>query len=282
MLAAFSARFSKRPRRSGAPAPGRIASADSTQTVAAPQVARPHATLPLQHTAARSFRTREKRARRIDLTIALAVSAVAHGAIALMPGEEKQMPRSAEAPPIAAEAITFDLPEPEETPVEVTDSEPAETPLAEFAPPMQADLPSIVTVDSFVQPMQPPAPSGISTDVAMLVVPPTAPIGQGGAAPKLFDIAELDRVPNRIRTGPLNYPREFLRSRTEGDVVLLVIIDPNGRVRVDRVLESTHPDFTRAAVTAAELSLYESPKKGGAAVSAQYTLRVPFRLAEGF
>lgn len=214
--------------------------------------------------------------------IALLVSASAHAAIALMSGEEKPSATVAEAAPPAVEVVVFDMPEPEEVPVEISDTEPAETPLAEFAPPMQADLPSLVSVDSFVQPMQPPAPSGISTDVNMLVVPPTASIGQGGAAPKLFDIAELDRVPNRIRTGPLNYPNEFLRSRTEGDVVLLVIIDPRGRVEVGRVIESTHPEFTRAAVTAAELSLYESPKKGGVAVSAQYTLRVPFRLAEGF
>ena len=60
---------------------------------------------------------------------------------------------------------------------------------------------------------------------------------------------------------------------------LLVVIDPIGHVKVIQVLESTHPEFTRAAITAAEQSLYESPRKGGAAVSARYTLRVPFRLA---
>jgi periplasmic protein TonB len=160
----------------------------------------------------------------------------------------------------------------------VENSEEADTPPAEFAPPMQADLPSLVTVDSFVQPLQPPVPSGISTDMDMMAVPKAVSIGSGAGAPKLFEITELDRVPNRIRTGLLNYPQEFRRSRKEGDVHLLVVIDPTGHVRVAKVLESTHPEFTRAAVSAAEQSVYESPRKGGAAVSAQYTLRVPFRL----
>lgn len=226
----------------------------------------------------RTWNRLHKRDRRLNFAIAIAVSVGAHVGLVLT-GEHAEKP--AAAPQVAAQPVQIEMiemPELEETPVEVTDAEAADTTPAEFAPPMQADLPSLVTVDSFVQPMQPPAPSGISTDMNMMAVPTTIAVGQGANAPKLFEISELDRVPNRIRTGLLNYPQEFRRSRKEGDVLLLVVIDPTGHCRVDRVLESTHPEFSRAAVTAAEQSLYESPKKGGVAVSARYTLRVPFRL----
>lgn len=228
-----------------------------------------------------TFRTWNKlhnRDRRVGFAVAIAVSVAAH--VGLLLTGESTTKVVTKGPELArtAEVIAFEMPEPEETPVEVEDSAPADTQPAEFAPPMQADLPSLVSVDSFVQPMQPPVPSGVSTDMNMMAVPTTIAVGSGGTAPKLFEIAELDRVPNRIRTGLLNYPQEFRRSRKEGDVHLLVVIDPAGHVRVAKVLESTHPEFTRAAVSAAEQSLYESPRKGGVAVSAQYTLRVPFRL----
>lgn len=231
--------------------------------------------------AARAWRStaqRNKRTRRFDFAIAISASVAAHVGLLMLSDEPGKTTAPAQPPATVLEALVFEMPEPEETPVDITDSEPPDAPAAEFAPPMQADLPSIVSVDSFVQPMQPPVASGLATDIGMMVVPTTVAIGHGGNAPKLFEIAELDRIPNRIRTGMLSYPQEFRRSKKEGTVVLLVVIDPTGHVKVDRVLESTHPEFARAATTAAEQSLYESPRKGGAAVSARYTLRVPFRL----
>lgn len=276
VLARFSARFGTRRRYPSAHAPGAFAPSEISDAVAT-SLTRP---VP-ENLPRRSARHQEKRTRRRDLAIAVIVSALAHGALAWLP---EDTPPAADTSAHAREPVeiaVIEMPEFEETPIDVAENEPSDIAPAEFAPPMQADLPSLVSIDSFVQPMQPPAPAGISTDASMLVVPPTVQIGHGGNAPKLFDMAELDRVPNRIRTGPLSYPQEFLRSRTEGDVVLLLVIDSSGRVKVDRILESSHPEFTRAAVKAAELSLYESPIKGGVAVSARYTLRVPFRLAGG-
>lgn len=235
-------------------------------------------------TAGYTFRTwnqLHRRNRRIHFAIAIAVSVAAHVGLIVMPEDTVKVAVASAEPAKAVEVIVFDIPEPEETPVEIEDSEPADTPVAEFAPPMQADLPSIVSVDSFVQPMQPPVASSLDTDLGMLVVPTHVPIGQGANTPKLFEISELDRVPNLIRSGTLNYPPEFLRSRTEGYVVLLVVVDPNGRVKVSRVLQSTHPEFSRAATHAAESSLYEKPRKGGVAVSASYTLKVSFSLPPG-
>lgn len=275
--AATAARLAKLRRHPG-PVPDSDTAPESTALSTNSQITPPTS---LGATSGYTFRTwtrLHKRDRRLDFSVAIAVSVAAHIGIALM-GDEPAKTRVTSMPaaqPVAIEAI--EMPEPEETVVDVEDIEPSETPPAQFAPPMQADLPSIVTVDSFVQPLQPPVASGISTDLDMMVVPTTVAVGQGGNVPKLFEITELDRVPNRIRTGMLTYPQEFRRSRKEGDVLLLVVIDPSGRCRVDKVLESSHPEFSRAAITAAEQSVYESPKKGGMAVSARYTLRVPFRM----
>jgi protein TonB len=275
--AATPARFASRRRH-----PGPVQATDTAPGSSTTPL-RVHATSPSGDlaTTGYTFRTWNRlhaRNRRIHFAIAIAISVAAHVGLVLSGEGSKKVAVASTQAARAVEIVTFDMPPPEETPVEVEDSEQSDTPPAEFAPPMQADLPSLVTVDSFVQPLQPPVPSGISTDMDMMAVPKTVAIGTGNAAPKLFEIAELDRVPNRIRTGLLNYPQEFRRSRKEGDVHLLVVIDPTGHVRVAKVLESTHPEFTRAAVAAAEQSVYEAPRKGGAAVSAQYTLRVPFRL----
>jgi len=226
----------------------------------------------------RTWNQLHQRNRRIHFAIAIAVSVAAHIGLIVMPEDRATVAEAKVEPATPVEVIAFDMPEPEETPVEVEDAEQADTPVAEFAPPTQVDLPSIVSVDSFVQPMQPPVPSGLETDLGMLVVPTHVSIGQGGNAPKLFEISELDRVPNLIRNGTLTYPPEFLRSRTEGYVVLLVVVDSTGHVKVSRVLQSTHPEFSRAATRAAESSLYEKPRKGGVAVSVSYTLKVSFTL----
>lgn len=230
--------------------------------------------LPARETFAQS----QKRSRRFDLSVAVLVSVGAHFSLVLLSQESEAVVATVEAPAPMIEITVLEMPVFDEPPVEVSDSEPTDAQPIEFAPPMQADLPSFVSVDSFVQPMQAPVPSGISTDIGMLTVPPRTQIGQGGNVPKLFDIADLDRVPNRLRTAAPNYPMQFRRARVEGDVVLLVIIDETGRVRVDRIISATNQDFAEAARSAAEQCRYEAPIKGGVRVSARYTLRVPFRL----
>ena len=61
-------------------------------------------------------------------------------------------------------------------------------------------------------------------------------------------------------------------------VVLLIIIDQNGRVSVDKVVESSVREFEQAAITAAEQCVFEPPMKGGQPVRARYRMQVPFRL----
>jgi protein TonB len=94
----------------------------------------------------------------------------------------------------------------------------------------------------------------------------------------IFDVKDLDKPPSRTKTVTPAYPPELKRARVQGTVVLLIIIDQNGRVSVDKVLESSAREFESAAVTAAEQCLFEPPMKGGQAVRARYRMQVPFRL----
>lgn len=94
----------------------------------------------------------------------------------------------------------------------------------------------------------------------------------------IFEVRDLDRTPRVIRQGRLEYPFELKRERIEGFVRLKVIIDERGRVRVAEVLEASHRAFVRAAVQAAEDSLFETPTRNGQAVRAYYILPIRFSL----
>ena len=62
--------------------------------------------------------------------------------------------------------------------------------------------------------------------------------------------------------------------------MLLVMIDEQGRVSVEKVIDSTHAGFERAAIEFAEASKFESPRKNGEIVKAQFKMPVKFDLRE--
>ncbi len=95
---------------------------------------------------------------------------------------------------------------------------------------------------------------------------------------EIFDVRDLDKPPARIKTVPPTYPLELKRARVQGTVVLLLIIDQDGRVTVDSVVEADVREFIQPAIAAAEQCIFESPTRGGQKVRARYTMRVPFRL----
>lgn len=94
----------------------------------------------------------------------------------------------------------------------------------------------------------------------------------------IFDVSDLDRVPRRTKTVPAIYPIDLKRARVQGEVTLIVVIDPNGNCKVERVAESTHREFVAPAIAAAEQCVYEPPQKDGQTVRARYSMRVPFRI----
>ena len=96
----------------------------------------------------------------------------------------------------------------------------------------------------------------------------------------VFKLHELDRIPNVLKSGRLRYPGHLLRRGLEGKVKLLVLIDERGTVKVQEVINSSHPDFVEPSIRAAEESTYEPPLRNGKNVKVQFFLPLEFMLSE--
>ena len=88
----------------------------------------------------------------------------------------------------------------------------------------------------------------------------------------------LDRRPGVLKRGALQYPTELRRDRITGMVKLKVMIYEDGSVRVQSVVESTHKGFEKAAIRAAEDSVFERPMRNGKPVRTTFYLPIQFKL----
>ncbi len=219
-----------------------------------------------------------------DLIIALAVSAVLH--VGTLFGEYL-FDKKAPPPPKRQEEAIIELmemppPPPEEEPElqETSDEAPAE--VAELAPPMAADLPSVVTIDSFVQKLQPPPPPGLERPTGNITIPTGRPntgnIGQG--MKDLFDLANLDQAPQaRIQAKP-NYPFEMRRAGITGDVLVGFIVNSNGDVVEATAIKSSQREFEAAAIQAVSKWKFKPGRKGGKAVNTRMQVPIVFSITD--
>lgn len=104
--------------------------------------------------------------------------------------------------------------------------------------------------------------------------------GLGGEAEisEIFAIPFLDSRPRLLESVRIKYPREMLDRGVEGEVLLDVIIDTDGRVEVVGVISSTNPEFAHCAAEGVSKFVYEIPLKNGKPVRARFALPVPFRI----
>ncbi len=93
-----------------------------------------------------------------------------------------------------------------------------------------------------------------------------------------FELDSLDKIPRRLNSVKINYPRDLLRRGVEGEVKLNVIIDEYGTVDVESVEFSSDKKFESAAVSAASKLKYEVPMRGGKPVRARFVLPIPFKI----
>ena len=200
-----------------------------------------------------------------DLIIGFVVSIGIHAGFLFGFGEggEEERVVSEEAPTMELVEMPEIEPEPPEEIVEGDASE--EVPL-EFAPPMQADVPSTVTVDSFVQPMQPPPPPSAPVAHGAVTIPVhrTAPTTK---LANLFDIKDLDQIPQPTYQAQPNYPYELKQQGVTGTVVLGFVVDSTGKVRDIYVVRSSNPGFERPAIEALEKWRFRAGKKTGKTVN---------------
>jgi periplasmic protein TonB len=220
---------------------------------------------------------------RREVTIAFLVSIALHGAIA---GSsyflKKPAPPLAVDPAVPTIEINLPPPEPEEPlPAEATVADDA--PSAESIAPTLMDTPSaVIDPGAFVQKLTPPPPPGIDRPTAISALPSTrlGTVGGGlsGALGEIFDLKSLDRpLEPRFRPPP-QYPGDMKRSSIEGQVVVELVINAEGRVVSAKVISSTNPGFDDAAIAGVMRWTFKPPTVGGRAVSAKARAPIPFTL----
>lgn len=212
---------------------------------------------------------------RRDLIIGIIASALIHGGLF----GTSFLPEKPQPPAPVEEVPTIELMEMPELEIELEEivetDEPVEIP--EFAPPMQTDVPQLVTVDSFVQPIQPPPPENMKPVTGVVSIPTARQTGLGKGI-EVFDINKLDQPPvPKFRAKP-QYPFEMRRAGITGEVVVEFIVDANGDVRNAFAVRSTQRDFEQAAVQAVSKWKFRPGKKGGRAVNTRMQVPIVFTL----
>lgn len=115
-------------------------------------------------------------------------------------------------------------------------------------------------------------------------VPPTPP-APAPATDFIPDESMVEERPSLIREGLEStmeryYPTIMRDSRTNGRVVIELIVDENGRVRENsaRVVETTHPAFGDAALRAVQRFRFRPAKMGGVAVPVRVTIPINWQV----
>jgi protein TonB len=99
--------------------------------------------------------------------------------------------------------------------------------------------------------------------------------GEGGEEiDRIFSLSDLDQEPRVIFQRTPNYPPELRRSKRQGKVIVVFLVDTRGRVINPRVEKSTDPAFERAALDAIKQWRFEPGTRNGEKV--QFKMRQPF------
>jgi protein TonB len=90
-----------------------------------------------------------------------------------------------------------------------------------------------------------------------------------------FSMAEIDQKPRAVFQGSPSYPPEMRGKGIVGEVVLIFIVDTEGKVTNERVESSSHPAFVKPALNAVKKWKFEAGVHAGKRVPCK--MRVPIR-----
>jgi protein TonB len=213
---------------------------------------------------------------RRDLIIGVVVAFAIIGGTAgigewLKPHAQKAAPQAKEIvlqlkmPPIPPDEP--DVKEPEDIP----------TPVADFAPPMLNDVPQVVQIDSFVQKMEPPPPEGLHPVTGVINIP-QGRLAAGSGMGQIFDLSQLDQIPQAKVQGRPLYPFEMRRAGITGSVTVEFIVEKTGAVRDAFAVKSTQREFEPEAIKAVMRWKFTPGKRQGAAVATHMRVDIVFSL----
>ena len=213
---------------------------------------------------------------RRDLFIGFIISLAIHGGIASV-GKPAPKPKQKEEPPPTIQIWEIPKIEPDEPEKVEANDEPV-TPV-DFAPPMQTDVPQVVTPESFTQVIQPPPPEGLKPAGGVLVIPGNRTSGIGKGI-QVFDVNTLDKIPGaKFQTKP-QYPFEMRRAGIGGEVLVDFIVTDKGTVINAYALKSSQREFEASAVAAVSKWTFTPGKKSGKYVNTRMQVPIVFNLNE--
>jgi len=172
------------------------------------------------------------------------------------------------------QVIKIEMPKLEPDEPDVNEDQQQQVP-QEITPPMQSDVPQVVTPESFVQQIEPPPPDLSALSKNIVKIPENRNPLQGI---EVFDISKLDQVPSaRFQARP-QYPFEMRRAGISGEVLVDFIVDTNGDVRTAFAVHSSQREFESAAVQAVSKWKFRPGRKGGHAVFTHMQVPIVFTL----
>ncbi len=213
---------------------------------------------------------------RRDLIIGILVAVLIHGGLAgigewLKPHAVKAVKQEED------KTIALKMPPIEPDEPDVKDPEDTPTPVVDFAPPMQADVPQIIQVDSFVQQIQPPPPEGLTPLTGMIDIP-QGQLHAGAGLGQIFDLSQLDQIPTATVQGRPLYPFDMRRAGITGTVTVEFIVEKTGTVRDPFAVKSTQREFEAEAVKAVSKWKFKPGMRGGAPVTTRMRVDILFSL----
>ena len=210
--------------------------------------------------------------------LAVLVSAGAH-ALLLWGGG----PRTVSKPTVVAheerivQMVMPPIEDDKEEPVEELDAV-DEAPAVEV--PRLVDLPSAVSLNSFVQPLEMSSALQTSVDASKLTSIPVR-IATGGTRPgaglkNLFDISQLDRVPEPIAQPEPIFPANLRKDVDHAEVTVEFIVDTKGFTRDVHVIATTHTGFNQAAIDGVSRWRFRAGMKDGRKVNTRVHIPIRF------
>ena len=95
-----------------------------------------------------------------------------------------------------------------------------------------------------------------------------------GGTDALFNLGDLDQRPRPVYRKMPNYTQD-MRRNAPGEVVIIFIVNKDGRVEEAKVQRSSHPAFERAALAAIKQWKFEPGKRDGEPV--RFRMKQPFK-----
>lgn len=172
--------------------------------------------------------------------------------------------------------IEIKMPPIEPDPPEPQDQD-QETP-PDITPPMQTDVPQIVTDTSFVQQLEPPPPENLQMNKGVITIPKGEHNFNGM---KVFDLKNLDQQPEKRYTPAPVYPFDMHAQGVTGTVVVAFLVDQNGDVQQAYAKSSTRREFELAATSAVAKWKFRPGRKAGHSVITRMEIPIEFSLQSG-